>query len=262
MAINKYSLKAAKTSGTAGTGGLVGFLQRTRSQAPTASRLSAPAPSGVTAVPPTMSRDAGVLPPSNSTRTAARPAARPAATGGSGGGYTGGALAANSAGSYGGAPMAAPMPSIDDPNWEPTDSAYMAEAAGINSDTQTLLDELKRQRGLYELDWKTALRNLGYDQGAGQWDRNNRLGAYYQATNNQQNDFASRGLMNSSLYANALADLEGSFGQQLGDLNAANLQDETGYKERVAAATTQKDNALKQARMNALARLTSGLSLG
>lgn len=261
MATNKYALKAAKTSGTAGTGGLVGSLQRTPSQAPRATRLEAPAPSGVTAVPATMSRDAGVLPSRNSTRTSA-PSTRTSAPSGGSGRYTGGALAANSAGSYGGAPVAAPMPAIDDPNWQPTDSAYIAESAGIESDTQALLDELKRQRGLYELDWKTALRNLGYDQGAGRWDRNNRLGAYYQATNNQQNDFASRGLMNSSLYANALADLEGSFGQQLGDLNAANLQDETGYKERVAAATTQKDNALKQARMNALARLTSGLSLG
>ena len=258
MADNKYSLKAAKTSGTAGTGGLAGSLQRVTSTPPRATALEAPSNLGVASVPSTMSRDAGVLPASRS--TASRSATRPATTGGSTGGYSGGALAANSAGNYGGAPM--PAPSIDDPNWEPTDSAYIAEAAGINSDTQSLLDELKRQRGMYELDWKTALRNLGYDQGAGRWDRGNRLGAYGQAINNQTNDFASRGLMNSSLYANALADLEGSFTQQLGDLNAANLQDETGYNERVAAATTQKDNALKQARMNALARLTSGLSLG
>lgn len=258
---NKYDLKAktAGTSGTAGTGGLAGSLQRVTSTPSRSSALSAPSNLGVASVPSTMSRDAGV-PTSTASRTTTRPASRPATTGGSTGGYSGGALAANSAGSYGGAPM--PAPSIDDPNWEPTDSAYIAEAAGINSDTQSLLDELKRQRGMYELDWKTALRNLGYDQGAGRWDRGNRLGAYGQAMNNQTNDFASRGLMNSSLYANALADLEGSFTQQLGDLNAANLQDETGYNERVAAANTQKDNALKQARMNALARLTSGLSLG
>lgn len=273
------------------SGGIVSQLQRGGAAAKPASRLTAPKPNTAPArrvaaasAPATMQRDAGV------SRTSTRPtrpiaAAPPAAPrrapslgsgggggGGGGGSWNYGSVAASPTGQYGGAPIqpVAPPPQLSDEEYLPTDSIYVSEAAGINADVQSLLDSLKRDRASYDVDFGGALRNLGWDLGdkgledpsQGAWDQMDQTAAYGSAYNNQQNDFAGRGMLTSSFYGKALEDLLSSFDRQRGDLIGARQGQFDDWTAQEGEAKNQQRQGLDRAKASALARRAAGLSLG
>lgn len=182
---------------------------------------------------------------------------------GGGGSYSGGGITASATGAYGGSPVQGfgGAPVGGDPNYFVPDDIYGTEAATIENDTQALLDELKRQRGGWQQEFSNAVRNLGYDAEGKQWQKDNRLGAYGLAYQNQLGDFANRGLLTSSFYGRDLDDLTSGFQRQYGDLVAADTQDKNTYDEQVANATKEKEQALLRARTEAIARRAAGLSL-
>lgn len=262
------------TSRTSTRGGGGSFAAPTTSASTSGSRTStrggggsfgtAPAPTRapvpVTAPPPPTSAPAPV------NRMAA-----PAPTGGGGGGgWNYSSIAPSATGSYGGTASMAlgadPSTMLSDEDYLPTDSVYVAEAAGIESDVQALLDALKRDRAAYDIDFGSALRNLGWspegeDFSRGQWRQQDLTGAYGSAYNNMQNDFAGRGMLTSSFYGSGLEDLISSFDQQRGDMLGARQRQMDTWTAEQSEAESQKRQALDRARAAALARRASGLQL-
>lgn len=236
------------------------------------------APAQVSSTPPVRSR-----PPARNTGGGGGTMASLSGGGGGGGGtWNYGSVSASPTGQYGGAPlggggaggfsaMSAPMPApMSDEEYLPTDSIYVSEAAGINADVQALLDSLKRDRASYDVDFGAALRNLGWDlgeeglsnPGQGQWRQQDMTGAYGSAYNNQQNDYAGRGMLTSSFYGKALEDLLSSFDRQRGDMIGARQRQFDDFTAQESEAETQKRQGLDRARASALARRAAGLSLG
>lgn len=188
------------------------------------------------------------------------------------GNYSGG-VTASTTGAYTPAatgPQVPAVPSLDD--FIKSDDVYLTEKAGIDKTLQGLLNELALARTNYDVDFGKTLRNLGWSapQGAraanagplsiddilsqGQWDESNRLGAFGMSTYNNVNDFAGRGLMQSSFYQRALEDLLSSFEQQRGDLVDARGQflADSGRQEEQGRA--EAELALARARQSAAAR--------
>lgn len=210
-------------------------------------------------------RPVSAIPPAKPATPVKVPANRwPASDVGAQGTYVGGEITATPTGEYAGAPSAPPM--FDPSTWDPnSDSTYLDEAKFINQDTDSLLAQLASQRSNYDIDFGKAIRNLGWrgPEGAsglddilskGAWDTEDTLGAYGQAMTNQENDYAGRGMMNSSFYAKALSDLGASFDQQRGNLVDSRSQFSNDLGQQEAAAKTKRDQALAQARASAAAR--------
>lgn len=152
----------------------------------------------------------------------------------------------------------APPPRMSDEDWLGADSQYNAALAAL---TQKLKDfEVEntstREKGV--LDYDNALQRLGWMRGAdgadGSWNQEDRSTAYGNAYQNQMGDFASRGVLQSTLYDQARNDLLGGFNRQKSDMDTSH----TSFLEELARAlsTRRSDTQLgkDQARVEALAR--------
>ncbi len=189
-------------------------------------------------------------------------------TGGGGGvgvGATGTVAAQGGGGGGGGAEMfaaeatAPPPPSQDE--WLAQDSQFIDEKSAAEQDYQNLLAKLAQQKTDYELDNKNTLRNLGWQSDNNSWNMNDRLTGYGNAYQNQLNDFASRGLMDSSLYGEAQNDLNRGFNQQRDDLATALQNFNAGQATDRASAQTSRDQAQAAAQRQALLRYAAQYSL-
>lgn len=238
----------------------VNNIRRTSGMAPLAPKAVPPrVPSPVRTAP--TSRGAGggrttpVPPPSYGGGGSISPSAT-----GSYGGYDSGA--ASFAAAAAAPPPPPPPPSLDE--FLATDDIYATERAGIDKDLDALIQELTMARGNYDVDFGKTLRNLGWrgPQGGsiddiltqGSFDPMDRQGAYGTALNSQVNDFAGRGMMNSSFFGKAQEDLETGFQRQRGDLLDTRKQflDDTGRQEK--NARDQAEQALIRARQSGAAR--------
>lgn len=163
----------------------------------------------------------------------------------SSGASAGGSLGTSATGTI--APMAAPEPAapvqLGEDEWRAQDSSYLGEESGLKLALDQALAGLRDQRVNYNTEFGGGLRNLGYnwqdangdglpdddEVASGSWDRNNMQGAYGQAYKNQQDDFVSRGLMDSSFYADAGVELDRGFNRQMTDMSTARANALKGY---------------------------------
>lgn len=208
-------------------------------------------------------------PTRNTSNTKSGGGARPAATskqvlGGGGGTYDLG-FGGGSGGGFApmGAPAPAPAPAA------PTEEDYLAGDAGYKAQLASLMKALSMytaddtaQRTRYETDYGDALKNLGWtpdnaeteDVNESAWNWEDQNTASGRANQNQLNDFASRGMLQSSGYARANNDLQRSFNDQLGGVNRART-DFLGQRDRdLSAYKNENTSASQQARAEALAR--------
>lgn len=206
----------------------------------------------------------------NATATAQRATAAPRASTAGSAGYAGAGAAGygGGGGGFGGggiAPTSAPVEPPTPKKWEDLsekeqtdylagDATYSAQEAALQTELENLMAELAMQRTNYETDYNSALTNLGWNTETESFDPNNMLGAYGMSFNNQQNDFAGRGMLDSTAYANALTDLGTSFDRQRGDLSNAqsNFMRELDTRQEGAERTNVQD--LQRARADAIAR--------
>lgn len=184
--------------------------------------------------------------------------------GGGGGNYTapntggGGGMGTGATGTF--AAQAAPAMSED--QWLAQDAQFIDEKNAANQDFENLIARLAQQRSEYELDNKNTLRNLGWDAAGNRWNEDDRLTGYGNAFQNQENDFASRGMLDSSLYGTALNDLNRGFNQQRDDLATALQNFLTGQASDRTAAQGSRDQAVAAAQRQALQRFAAQQSLG
>jgi len=162
-----------------------------------------------------------------------------------------------------------------DESWLSGDSAYQAQLAALQRALFDSTADYTAQGTKYNTDYNDSLKGLGWMQALqddpttqgvnestpGGWNFQDQNTAAGRAFTGQQNDFASRGLLQSSLYGTAQDNLTRSLNDQLGSVNAGRqtfLDDLTRQQ-----ASGQNENALaqQQARAEALARRASGISL-
>lgn len=165
------------------------------------------------------------------------------------------------------AAVAAPKPPSEK-EWRASDSAFIAEQSSIQAELATIMNQIANQRAKVGTEYGETFRNLGLrqvegskDWGDAVWDRDNLLGAYGQSVNNQVNDFAARGLLDSGLYTQELGTLTRGFDQQRSDLARGQGSAIEDLAMQETAAQSQMNTALERARAESAMRRAAAYGL-
>jgi hypothetical protein len=139
----------------------------------------------------------------------------------------------------------------------------MAEDASAEAEYQALLNQLGQQNTNYLQDFKGGLRNLGWDYegenyGQGNWDAEDKLGAYGGAFQGLQNDFSGRGLMDSSFYGQAQNDLTDRFNRQRNDMQTGLNTQQNEFNSNKTNALQSREAAKNRALAEAYSRFSGG----
>lgn len=178
----------------------------------------------------------------------ARSAVSPQVDGGSGGGGYGGA-----GGGYGG-----PVPSIGD--YEANDQILTAALGALDRAMKDYEAQYATDTANYDRDFNEGQRNLGWrDLDAGEpvsmgWDWNDVLSSSGRAYQNQVNDFANRGMLQSQGYLDAQSLLERSLNDQKGAMESARTDFMGDLGRRRSEFQNQDTLARQQARAEAASR--------
>lgn len=167
-------------------------------------------------------------------------------------------------------PDVAPAPpKLSDEDWlkQGGDSIYAEQLAALKKAMEDYQAEQGVQRGRYNTDFEEGSRRLGWKdrdgfEGAedpGQWDFEDTNFAAGRGFKSQRDDFAARGLLQSSDYGDARTMLE----RNLNDQRASMLTDRSRFTDdlaaQLAAFQAENTNAQGSARQEALLRRASGL---
>lgn len=168
-----------------------------------------------------------------------------------------------------GAPVVAAPPKISDEDWlkQGGDSIYAEQLAALKKAMEDYQTEQGVQRGRYNTDFEEGSRRLGWKdrdgfegkEDPGQWDFEDTNFAAGRGFKGQRDDFAARGLLQSSDYGDARTMLE----RNLNDQRASMLTDRSRFTDdlaaQLAAFQAENTNAQGSARQEALLRRASGL---
>lgn len=156
-------------------------------------------------------------------------------------------------------PKEPPKPNFKE--WLGGDALYNSltgEGGTVQTELDALLSTLGEQNRQYGQDIDSALRNLGWSDslngGKGGWNAQDKIGAYGQAHTNARNDFSSRGLMDSSFFADMVQNLDSNFERQRNDYGEALERQNTNYRTETDNAKAKAEAARRQARADAQAR--------
>ena len=172
--------------------------------------------------------------------------------GGGGGGISRG-------GGTGGAASSVAPPRLTDDQWLDEDSQYNSAVAALEQKLRDFEVENTSTREKGTQDYDNSLLRLGWIKptekgGAGSWNQEDRSTSYGNAYQGQMSDFASRGLLQSTLYDQARNDMLGNFNRQRADMDTA----QTNFLEELARALSAQKSDTQlgrdQARVQALAR--------
>lgn len=206
----------------------------------------------------------GVLTSSPANRNTPRQAAP---SGGGGGGGGGGYQAPYMGGGGGGGQfdaMSMMAPAVSAPTEEDYlagDSGYQTQASALQSALQRFLADSDFQKTSYETDYGKSLRDLGYDEGNKAWNWNDELTASGRGYQNQLDDFGSRGMLQSSGYADAFQELQRLLGQQYDALSGAKTNFMTDLSNQTANYKAENTANLQAARAEALQRRAAQYAL-
>lgn len=156
-------------------------------------------------------------------------------------------------------PAPPPPPRLTDDEWLAKDSKYNAALAALEQKFKDFQTENTASREKGTLDYENALRDLGWIKpgdkgGEGSWNDKDRTTAYGNAFQTQIGDFASRGLLQSTLYDQANTDLLANFNKQRTGLDTTHSNFLEDLARALAQAKTDKQLGRDQARVDALAR--------
>lgn len=181
--------------------------------------------------------------------------------------FTGGGGGFNEAGSLaGGGGGTGGAPSTED--YLAGDSAYQAQLAALNKALADYQADQTNQDSQYNTQYGQGLASLGYNQpdptdpnAVGGWnfqDQNTSAGRSYQ---NQLNDFASRGELQSSGYGTALDNLTRSLDTQKGSMDTAKQSFEDNLASQLAQQQNSNTLSIQQAKADAIARRAAQFGL-
>lgn len=173
-------------------------------------------------------------------------------------------------GSPGGGFVEPPAPAVPtEADYLAGDSTYQATLAALKKQLQNFNSDITSQRNNRKLDYDKSLKDLGYvapdpnARGAGpNWNWQDTLTASGRANQNQLNDFASRGMLQSSGYADSFQDLTRSLLDQYTGIDQANTQFNTDLDRQVARAKDENTSASQAARAEAIMRRAAQYGFG
>lgn len=170
------------------------------------------------------------------------PKTRAAGMGYSGGGGAGGGTGSNSSGYIGN--LAAPVQSAPPPmsldDFVAQDTAYQSQLAALSKAFTDYQSQQEQAKTGY-------LTNYGTDRDALERNRVN-------AMSELENDFASRGLLQSGLYADSRADLTGDYDRRNSALEQAKAQYIAGLTNDLSNFQSEQDLTKQRALQEAAAR--------
>lgn len=148
------------------------------------------------------------------------------------------------------------------------DSAYTAQLAALMKAMQDYEADVTAQRGKYETDYGTTLKELGYrrddpstPEDESRWMFDDINTAAGRSHTSQKNDFASRGLLQSSLYGKANDSLTRSLTDQLAGIDTSKQNFMGDLNRQLGAYKNENTLAQQQARAEAIARRAGGIGL-
>jgi hypothetical protein len=159
--------------------------------------------------------------------------------------------------------MSGPTPSVGAPSEEDYFASDQMLTAALGALDRALKDyesQYTTDVGNYDRDYNEGLRNLGWrDQDPGEpqtmgWDWNDILSSSGRAYQNQTNDFANRGMLQSQGYLDAQRLLERSLNDQRGAMETGRTDFMGDMGRRKAEFTNQDTLARQQARAESAAR--------
>lgn len=188
-------------------------------------------------------------------RTVSQPLSYPVSQPSYSGGYDGG-------GGYGGGfDMGGMAPVVAAPNEEDYlagDSSYQTQIAALKGALDRYTADSTLQRTNYTTDYGKSLRDLGYTEGLngqpGQWNWDDVLTASGRAYQNQLNDFASRGMLQSQGYADANEGLQRQLGQQYDQMLTNKTNFMTDLDRQLANYQAENTSSQQAARAESIAR--------
>lgn len=152
--------------------------------------------------------------------------------------------------------------------WLRKDPAYIAESASMKGTLNNALSDYRNQLRTYDTDFTTALKNLGRtryrgdkantrnkdEYRSGRWDPSNQLGAYGQGLTGINNDFSSRGMLDSSFFGEGLTNFNTDMDNQLASLEKSRQGYRSDNTIQQQSAQTDYQNALKRAQADSAGR--------
>lgn len=142
------------------------------------------------------------------------------------------------------------------------DSGYQTQLSALQGALQRYLADSDFQRTNYTTDYNRSLRDLGYDEGTKAWNWNDKLTASGRGYQNQLDDFASRGMLQSQGYADAFNELQRMLGQQYDSLSSAKNTFMTDLDNQIANYKGENTSSQQAARAEALQRRAAQYALG
>lgn len=186
---------------------------------------------------------------------------QPSYDGGYDGGYSGGGYGGGGGGYGGGFDMGGMAPVVAAPNEEDYlagDSSYQTQIAALKGALDRYTADSTLQRTNYTTDYGKSLRDLGYTEGLngqpGQWNWDDVLTASGRAYQNQLNDFASRGMLQSQGYADANEGLQRQLGQQYDQMLTNKTNFMTDLDRQLANYQAENTSSQQAARAESIAR--------
>lgn len=140
------------------------------------------------------------------------------------------------------------------------DSSYQATLSALARQLQSFQADVDTQRSNRKLDYEKSLKDLGYNGGNWNWD--DVLTASGRAYQNNSNDFASRGMLQSQAYADSINNLQRSLMDQYSGIDQTNTQFNTDLDRQLTKARDENTSATQQARAEAILRRAAQYGFG
>lgn len=143
---------------------------------------------------------------------------------------------------------------IDEKKVLADDTDFQRQQAAINRALSQFKTGQVAEAGARKLDFDNANYALGYDPTTQSFDVNDKSRGFAQATNSARQNFAGRGMLRSSGYGQARANVGRQFDQQATNLRTGQQQFEQGQTTDLQAFEADQADALAAARQAALQR--------
>lgn len=171
----------------------------------------------------------------------------------SGGG--GGSSSGGGGGSSSPAPKPKPKPKPPSKkDWLKDDASYQAQLASLKKAVENYLSDTKAQRSKYNTKYDTSVTDLGWMGKEDGWNREDQNTSSGRAYQNLNNDFAGRGMLQSSAYGDAVDDLFRSLDDQYSAMNTAKDDFMSDLDRQVSQYKDKNTSSRQQARAESLAR--------
>lgn len=163
--------------------------------------------------------------------------------------------------------MPAPEPAAPtEKDWLAGDKTYAATMASLSRQLKDYMSNLDAQLSSRKLDYNEAVKDLGYTPGldgaAGAWNYEDNLTASGRAYQAMLNDYAARGMIQGSGFADAQNDLTRTLNDQYQGMNRANTQYIEDSERQRTQAKSENEEALNAARAESILRRAMKYGIG